>query len=106
MENRNSFEESLPYGWKKYGQRRENSGRWDFYVISPDNKKLRSNVEIEKYLKNSPKIKCDTNVTNTNWPEMIKKPISNSHKNNQIPPNQQNFGSKEKEVNLPKIKSK
>merc|ERR1712002_1083776 len=59
----NFVEFSLPYGWKKIGQRRKNSSHWDFYLISPDNKRFRSNVELKKYLEKNPKVKCDLSVT-------------------------------------------
>ena len=55
----------LPYDWKKVCLKRKNSDRWDFHVLSPHGKKLRSNIEIRKYLEVNPDIKCDRNVTNT-----------------------------------------
>ena len=66
---KDKLEYSLPYGWKKVGNKRK-SGRdcdnWDFYVICPSGKRFRSNVEINRYLDANPDIKCDRNVTNTN----------------------------------------
>ena len=59
-------EYSLPYGWKKMGNKRKNGDNWDFYVICPSGKRFRSNVEINRYLDANPDIKCDRNVTNTN----------------------------------------
>ena len=53
----------LPYGWKKTGQRRKDGERWDFYLFAPNGQKLRSNVEIKKYLENHPDVKCDLEVT-------------------------------------------
>ena len=53
----------LPYKWKKTGQRRKYGERWDFYVFAPNGQKLRSNVEIKKYLENHPDVKCDLEVT-------------------------------------------
>ena len=48
---------SLPYGWKKEGKRRvSNLKNWDFYIISPDGKRLRSNNQVKRYLENNPKI--------------------------------------------------
>ena len=65
------IEYSLPYGWKKKGHKRQNQegdkNRWDFYVISPAGKKLRSNVEINRYLEANPEVKCDRNITNTKF---------------------------------------
>ena len=65
------IEYSLPYGWKKKGHKRQNEEggkiRWDFYVISPAGKKLRSNVEINRYLEANPGVKCDRNITNTKF---------------------------------------
>ena len=64
----------LPYGWKKFGQKRQNSDHWDFYLFSPDNKKFRSQFEVERYLKTNPNVKCDLSVTNCKWPSTLKKP--------------------------------
>ena len=58
-------ERLLPYDWKKVALKRKNSDRWDFHVLSPQGKKLRSNIEIKKYLEVNPDIKCDRKVTNT-----------------------------------------
>ena len=55
----------LPYSWKKVCCKRKHCDRWDFHVLSPQGKKLRSNIEIKKYLEVNPDIKCDRNVTNT-----------------------------------------
>ena len=55
----------LPYSWKKVCSKRKNCDRWDFHVLSPQGKKLRSNIEIKRYLEVNPDIKCDRNVTNT-----------------------------------------
>ena len=63
---------TLKYGWKKFGRRRPgNFFKWDFYVISPDGTKFRSNVGIHKYLKVNPNIECDLNVTNTSLPKNL-----------------------------------
>jgi len=59
-------EYSLPYGWKKMGNKRKSGDNWDFYVTCPSGKRFRSNVEINRYLDANPDIKCDRNVTNTN----------------------------------------
>ena len=59
----------LPHGWKKEGKRRvSNRKSWDFYIISPDGKRLRSNNEVKRYLENNPKIQCNLNVTNVSRP--------------------------------------
>ena len=63
---------SLPYGWKKIGHKRKNSDNWDFYLISSDNKRFRSNPEIKRYLENNPNVKCDLSVTNTQWSSSLK----------------------------------
>ena len=61
---------SLPYGWKKVGQKRRRSSRssngenWDFHLISPSGKRFRSSVEVKNYLDKNPEIKCDRTVTN------------------------------------------
>ena len=39
--------------------------RTDIYLISPDGKRIRSEIELEKYLKENPNIKCDLEVTST-----------------------------------------
>ena len=64
---------SLPYGWKKFGQKRKHSDHWDFYLISSDNKKFRSNPEIKRYLEKNPNVKCDLAVTNTQYSSDLKK---------------------------------
>ena len=65
-------------GWKKIGHRRQNgktaNGRWDFYLHTPTGKKLRSNVEVTKFLAENPDIKCDLNVTNTTRPTDLPPP--------------------------------
>ena len=68
----NTVKYDLPYGWRKIAQRRKNpntSKNWDIYLISPDNKRLRSNVELKKYLDENPNVKCDLSVTNTQTPK-------------------------------------
>ena len=60
----------LPYGWKKVGYRRT-SNRWDFYIITPDGKKLRSSVKVKEYLEKNPNVLCDIKVTNTNRPKNL-----------------------------------
>ena len=65
-EDTRSYKEYLlPYDWKKVALKSKNFDRWDFHVLSPQGKKLRSNIEIRKYLEVNPDIKCDRNVTNT-----------------------------------------
>ena len=60
----------LPYGWKKVGYRRT-SNRWDFYIITPNGKKLRSSVKVKEYLEKNPDVLCDIKVTNTNRPKNL-----------------------------------
>ena len=70
--SKNLYEFLLPYGWKKFGRRRPgNFHKWDFYVISPDGTRFRSNVGIHKYLKANPNIECDLDVTNTSFPKNL-----------------------------------
>ena len=68
-------EYSLPFDWKKIGKRRKtatdsinSSKNWDFYLISPDGKKFRSNVEVSKYLQNHPEINYEPSVTKVSTP--------------------------------------
>ena len=62
----------LPYGWKKVGYRRtSNPHTWDFYIITPDEKKLRSSVKVKEYLEKNPNVLCDIKVTNTNRPKNL-----------------------------------
>ena len=61
-------EYSLPFGWQKIGRRRLNQKDWDFYIISPEGKRFRSTIGVNKYLDINPEIKCDRNVTNTQLP--------------------------------------
>ena len=68
----NDIEILLPYGWKKLGHKRKNLNHWDFCLISPDDKKFRSNIEIKRYVENNPSIKCDLSVTNTKWSDSFK----------------------------------
>jgi hypothetical protein len=64
-------------GWKKVGHRRQTGksadGRWDFYLHTPTGKKLRSNVEVAKFLAENPDVKCDISVTNTARPTDLPK---------------------------------
>ena len=65
----NYQELSLPYGWKKMAVKRKSGiliDHWDFYVISPAGKRLRSNKEIARYLEANSELECDLKVTNTN----------------------------------------
>ena len=66
---------SLPYGWKKVGHKRKSGASkdiWNFHVICPQGKKLRSNNDIFKYLEANPDVKCDQSVTNTSRkPEVL-----------------------------------
>ena len=67
-ENTEDYREyELPHGWKKIGQKRNisNSKAWDFYIFAPDGTKLRSTVEVKKYLEENPDIPCDLELTNT-----------------------------------------
>ena len=67
VENNNYTEYQLPHGWKKVVQRRRkyNKKGWDIYIFTPDGKKLRSNCEIEQFVKDHPDVKCDMEVANT-----------------------------------------
>jgi len=69
QDTENYREYSLPYNWKKVGHRRQTGTKtWDFYIITPCGKRLRSTVEVNKYLDQNPDVECDRDVTNTNRP--------------------------------------
>ena len=62
----------LPYGWTKEVVITRNQPsmkgrtRTDIYLISPGtNKKLKSDVELMKFLEENPTIQCDLDVTST-----------------------------------------
>merc|ERR1711971_1035965 len=68
-QSEDNIEYALPYGWKKIGHRRSgDQDRWDFYLITPCGKRLRSNPEIDRYLEKNPDVECDREVTNTSRP--------------------------------------
>ena len=74
-----NVEYSLPYGWKKVGIKRKKKHKyscqnWDFYVWSPCGKKFRSSCEIDEFLADNPKVKCDKELTNNKRPEDFKTP--------------------------------
>merc|ERR1712062_92579 len=69
-------EYSLPFLWRKKYQRRENGKKWDVYVYSPDGRRFRSNIEIEKFLKENPNIQCDRNLTKCKRPKHLSSPDS------------------------------
>ena len=77
-------------GWKKIGHRRQNgktaNGRWDFYLHTPTGKKLRSNVEVTKFLAENPDVKCDLSVTNTTRPTDLPPPTPTSCSNSMFEP--------------------
>ena len=50
QENDSYREYCLPFGWKKTGYLRQNGKTWDFFVFSPNGKKFRSTVEVNRYL--------------------------------------------------------
>ena len=92
-------EYSLPFDWKKIGKRRKtatdsinSSKNWDFYLISPDGKKFRSNVEVSKYLQNHPKMNYEPSVTKVSTPSdlLVKKSLKkvnlNLPQNINLPP--------------------
>merc|ERR1711971_233674 len=68
-QSEDNIEYALPYGWKKIGHRRSgDQDRWDFCLITPCGKRLRSNPEIDRYLEKNPDVECDREVTNTSRP--------------------------------------
>ena len=63
LEKREDYQEfALPFGWRKVGQKRAKSNKWDFLVFNPEGKKFRSNVKVNKYLENNSEITCDQKV--------------------------------------------
>ena len=74
----NFCEYLLPYGWKKVGKKRCLSqklrpGFWDWILFSPDGKKFRSTIQVQRYLQGNPDVKCDISVTNTSTPDDLTK---------------------------------
>ena len=67
----------MPFGWKKTGYLRQNGKTWDFFVFSPNGKKFRSTVEVNRYLDQNPDVQCDRSVTNTLKPSDLTSPKSN-----------------------------
>ena len=91
----------LPHGWLKQGLRRkggETSGHWDIYLISPNGKRLRSNVELESFLASNPNISIDRESTNSSRPrELIarapkRKKVDQNAQSNQNQSSQENSG--------------
>lgn len=67
-------EYKLPFGWIKLATQRctgATKGHWDVYLISPKGKRLRSNVELRRYLKCNPGMKYDANLTVIKRPQDI-----------------------------------
>ena len=77
QENDSYREYCLPFGWKKTGYLRQNGKTWDFFVFSPNGKKFRSTVEVNRYLDQNPDVQCDRSVTNTLKPSDLTSPKSN-----------------------------
>ena len=74
QETQDFSEYLLPHGWKKIGRKRkkiDDKRKWDFTVLSPDGKRIKSNFALNQYLKRNPEVKCDLNVTNTSYPESL-----------------------------------
>ena len=77
QENDSYREYCLPFGWKKTGYLRQNGKTWDFFAFSPNGKKFRSTVEVNRYLDQNPDVQCDRSVTNTLKPSDLTSPKSN-----------------------------
>ena len=77
QENDSYREYCLPFGWKKTGCLRQNGKTWDFFVFSPNGKKFRSTVEVNRYLDQNPDVQCDRSVTNTLKSSDLTSPKSN-----------------------------
>ena len=67
----------LPHDWKKECRPRKDSNRWDFYLISPTGKRLRSNVELNTFLAKNPEVRCDRDVTDFKRPKDLPNTIEN-----------------------------
>lgn len=64
--NINYEEYELPFGWKKKCSKRVNgkyAGKWDVVLFCPFGTRLRSNVELNRYLMENPNIEYDPKVT-------------------------------------------
>ena len=86
LENDNFRTYFLPFGWIKFAKKRTSgatAGMWDVYLYSPAGKKLRSNRELENYLKKNPDVKCNLGQTNVNRPKDLSSP--KYKKNDQTP---------------------
>ena len=62
----NHEEYALPFGWKKKCSKRLNgttAGKWDTVLICPFGTRIRSSVELNKYLKENPNIAHDPELT-------------------------------------------
>ena len=63
LEKSEDYQEfALPFGWRKVGQKRAKSNKWDFLVFNPEGKKFTSNVKVNTYLENNSEITCDQKV--------------------------------------------
>ena len=70
----NFREYKLPFGWIKTAHRRlagNTVGRWDIYLISPIGKRIRSNPELERFLRANPEIKFDHKLTKVEKPSEL-----------------------------------
>ena len=60
----NYREYELPFGWKKIAYKKKRSNGWAIRIKSPYEKWFHSNKEIENYVKQHPKVECDSKITN------------------------------------------
>ena len=64
--------ERLPNGWIKKAVKRLNGNRWDTYLITPDQKQLRSAPELKLYIAKSGAV-IDANLVNFSLPKRTAK---------------------------------
>ena len=58
----------LPYGWRKTGNRRLGTEKWDFLLFSPSGNQLRRRQELVSFLSTNPEVLIDSSVTHHGCP--------------------------------------
>jgi hypothetical protein len=58
----------LPYGWRKTGNRRQGTEKWDFFLFSPSGNRLKGRRELVSFLGTNPEVLIDSSVTHHGCP--------------------------------------